>query len=140
MRVEFKVPGSRFKVQSAEELSAALAAEFGTRDVYELAARLGVAIEYGRWPLVTVGEWDARAAKITVNEAALDVAPDAKQAKAAIIAHELGHVAAHKYGLDSADKEKLAEEFAAYLLGDTQLSVNLRNIWRKAHGEAISRH
>jgi hypothetical protein len=110
------------------------------QDVYELAARWGVAIEYGRWPLATVGEYQARAAKIAVNEAALEVAPDRELAARAIIAHELGHVAARRDGVAREDEEAWAHNFAAQLLGGSNLLAELEAVWRRANDRTFPRY
>ncbi len=135
MRVEFKVQSSKFKVQGSR-----FKVQGVELDVYELAARWGVAIEYGRWPLVTVGEYDARAAKITVNEAALEVAPDKELAARAIIAHELGHVAARRFGVVCKNQEVWAHDFAAQILDDARLLTGLETLWRETNDGNFSRY
>jgi hypothetical protein len=84
-------------VEPGAALARHVAAEYGTADVFELAARAGVRLVYERWPLLTVGECEPRAGIVRVNLAALEQAREGderftKQALARlIIAHELGH-------------------------------------------------
>jgi Zn-dependent peptidase ImmA (M78 family) len=86
----------------------------GTNNVFEIAEKLTISIVYEKWYPVTVGEFDRKNRRITVNENA--GIPFEK-----IIAHELGHYFLGKIGPQSRrdaefDEEKLCDEFAVELL------------------------
>ncbi|MCA1624242.1 MAG: hypothetical protein LC778_10655 [Acidobacteria bacterium] len=83
--------------------------EFGTRDVFEIAERIGVKIVYESWFPVTIGEFDNRNKTICVNLNA-----GVKLEK--IIAHELGHFFAQEFNLNKAEEEKFAREFVEVLI------------------------
>ncbi len=83
--------------------------EFGTRDVYKIAEKIGVKIVYERWFLVTVGEFDRHNKTICVNL-------NAAEKREKIIAHELGHFFAQEFNLNKADEEKFCRDFARSLL------------------------
>jgi hypothetical protein len=119
-------------------LAQSLILQYGTRDVYELARHLELTIETARWPLVTVGEWDARARTIHINQAALDKAQAAgiavELAQTVIVAHELGHArAATKLEKSYPTRELneiLAHTFVLNLLQCMALLERLETIWR----------
>ncbi|MER3426811.1 MAG: hypothetical protein C4334_01735 [Pyrinomonas sp.] len=103
------------------ELAKKAVEEFGTRDVYEIARRLGVSIDFARWPLVTVGECEA--CTIRVNLTALDRAPHRRGwfsrdgLARIIVAHELGHLLAARWGVeDKRADEGLIHDFVRELL------------------------
>lgn len=80
---------------------------FGTNDVFEIAEILDISIIYEKWFPVTLGEFDRKKKRITVNQNA--AIPFEK-----IIAHELGHYFAQD--LEIIDEEKFCDEFAENLL------------------------
>jgi Zn-dependent peptidase ImmA (M78 family) len=82
--------------------------EFQTSDVFEIARRLDISITYAKWFPVTLGEFDKKNRRITVNE-------NAKIPFEKIIAHELGHYFAQDLKL--VDEEKFCDEFAEALYG-----------------------
>jgi hypothetical protein len=86
----------RVASKRGEQLAMDVERQYGTNDVFEIAARAGLKVEYSRWPLITVGEFERRTSTITVNLAALEIqgkpigqSPD--QLARLIVAHELGH-------------------------------------------------
>lgn len=90
----------------ADELAEKVAAQFQTRNVCEIAEKLGLKIVYEKWFPVTLGEFDWKKNQITVNENA-----DIEYRK--IIAHELGHYFLKKLELKvTGDEEVFCDEFA----------------------------
>ena len=107
MRDESNSAGDQLR--SAREYGADLArrveAEYRTNDVFKLAALAGVRVEYGRWPPVTVGEFEPRTSTISINLAAVERALGSDESRApswtlvrVIVAHELGHFFAARFG------------------------------------------
>jgi Zn-dependent peptidase ImmA (M78 family) len=91
-------------------LAKSVISKFGTNDVFEIALRYDISITYGKWFPVTLGEFDRKNRRITVNE-------NAEIPFEKIIAHELGHYfleefSPQKYG----DTEKICDDFAEQLL------------------------
>lgn len=109
--------------------------EFGTRDVYEIARRLGASIDFARWPLVTAGECEAGA--IRVNLAALERAPHctgwfSRDGLARIIvAHELGHLLAERWNMEGDRSEVWVHEFVRELLELPFDPVECERFWRR---------
>ncbi|MCU0238996.1 MAG: hypothetical protein MUC29_06105 [Pyrinomonadaceae bacterium] len=81
--------------------------DFGTNNVFEIAEKLEILIVYEKWFPVTLGEFDKKNKRITVNE-------NAKISFKKIIAHELGHYFAQNLKL--VEEEKFCDEFAENLL------------------------
>jgi hypothetical protein len=133
------------------ELARYVKKEYGTSDVFEIAASAGLKVEYGRWPLITAGEFEPRRSTVTVNLAALEQAEkgsaySAKVAARVIIAHELGHFfdgcfdtapqprIANLWSRQNSkrrqDQEQVAHSFAAELLRLPDAVEQLHSIWR----------
>ena len=144
---DFVTPSER-----GAELARYVEKEYGTTDVLEIAACARLKIEYRRWPLVTVGEFDPRTLTVTVNLTALEKLEQgssysAECAARVIIAHELGHFFDRRFAVtaqpakatfwsrkDSArrqDLEKVAHSFAAELLRLPNAVEQLHSIWRR---------
>jgi hypothetical protein len=110
------------QADAAREQGARLAGrvieEYATRDVFEIADRAGVRIAYERWPVVTIGECEPRAAIIRLNLNALERVRSAGKIERAIIAHELGHFFAARFGIevDREEGELVAFSFAENLI------------------------
>jgi Zn-dependent peptidase ImmA (M78 family) len=87
-------------------LASKISKEFQTNDVFEIARRLNISIVYEKWFPVTLGEFDKKNRRITVNK-------NAQIPFEKIIAHELGH-----YFLEEIepqrrkDAEKICIDFA----------------------------
>jgi Zn-dependent peptidase ImmA (M78 family) len=90
-------------------LAKSVISRFGTNDVFEIARRLDISITYAKWFPITLGEFDKKNRRITVNE-------NAKIPIEKIIAHELGHYFAQDLKL--VDEEKFCDEFAEALTQD----------------------
>jgi Zn-dependent peptidase ImmA (M78 family) len=83
---------------------------FQTNNVFEIATRLEISIVYAKWFPVTLGEFDRKNRRITVNK-------NARIPFEKIIAHELGHyfleeISPQRHG----DAEKICDDFAEELL------------------------
>src|SRR5882724_10929189 len=109
------------------ELARRVAVEFGTRNPGAIAEMIGVRVSYGRWPMVTVGEFDSKNSTINVNLNALQNAKQetdrwfsAEVLLDVIVAHELGHFfdfQTHSVGdLDRTMTELVAHSFTQALL------------------------
>lgn len=96
-----------FAVADGLSLANDVADRFQTKDVFEIAERLGISITYAKWFPVTIGEFDKKNRRITVNE-------NANILFEKIIAHELGHYFAQDLKL--IDEEKFCDNFADELL------------------------
>jgi Zn-dependent peptidase ImmA (M78 family) len=86
--------------------------KFGTDNVFKIARKLAISIAYAKWFPVTLGEFDSKNKRITVNE-------NAEIPFEKIIAHELGHYFLQtKFDLKTVtvNKEKFCDEFAEELL------------------------
>lgn len=97
---------------SGIELAHKIHFRFGTNDVFEIVERLGISITYGKWFPVTLGEFDRKNKRITVNK-------NAEMPFEKIIAHELGHYFLLEiFGSESLsfDEEKFCDDFAKELL------------------------
>jgi Zn-dependent peptidase ImmA (M78 family) len=81
--------------------------DFGTNNVFEIAEKIDISIIYAKWFPVTLGEFDRKNRRITVNQ-------NAKNSFEKIIAHELGHYFAKD--LKIFDEERFCDEFAEKLL------------------------
>jgi Zn-dependent peptidase ImmA (M78 family) len=95
-------------------LSKKIISKFGTNDVCEIARRLDISIAYAKWFPITLGEFDKKNKRITVNE-------NAKIPLKKIIAHELGHYFLREnfdLGTLTFDEEKFCDEFAEALTQD----------------------
>ncbi len=85
---------------------------FGTNNVFEIAQNLNISITYAKWFPVTLGEFDKKNRRITVNK-------NAEIPFEKIIAHELGHYFVWlNFELRhlNFDEEKFCDEFAEELL------------------------
>ncbi len=92
------------------DLAEKIYSEFGTNCVFEIARKLDISIVYEKWFPVTLGEFDKKNRRITVNK-------NAQFPFEKIIAHELGHyflgeIEPHRHR----DVEKICDEFADELL------------------------
>jgi Zn-dependent peptidase ImmA (M78 family) len=86
--------------------------KFGANDVFEIAQKLDISITYAKWFPVTLGEFDGKNKRITVNE-------NAKIPFEKIIAHELGHYFLAEFSPQRhRDTEKICDEFAEELTKD----------------------
>jgi Zn-dependent membrane protease YugP len=129
------------------ELARRVIASCGTSDVFDLARQACVRVVYERWPLVTVGEYDPRAATIRVNLAALEQSRQRNEAGAAwpspemlarmIVAHELGHlIDAREHSASSRNRKRdavhelIAHAFARSLLGMPASPSCYEKIWQ----------
>jgi Zn-dependent peptidase ImmA (M78 family) len=84
--------------------------EFGTNDVFEIARKLSISIVYEKWFPVTLGEFDKKNRRITVNQ-------NAEIPFEKIIAHELGHYfLEEKSPQRHGETEKICDNFAEELL------------------------
>jgi hypothetical protein len=91
-------------------LAELVTSEFQTSDVFEIARRLDISITYVKWFPVTLGEFDAKSKRITVNE-------NAEIPFEKIIAHELGHYFLQEFlPQRHGDTEKFCDDFADELL------------------------
>lgn len=97
----------RFAVANGLSLANEVASRFQTNNVFEIAERLDISITYETWFPVTLGEFDRKSMRITVNK-------NAEIPFEKIIAHELGHYFAQN--LTVIDEERFCDEFAAELL------------------------
>ena len=88
-------------------MAKSISSEFGTNNVFEIARRLDISITYAKWFPVTLGEFDRKNKRITVNQ-------NAKIPFEKIVAHELGHYFAQNLKL--VEEEKFCDEFAENLL------------------------
>ena len=94
----------------AVKIAQKIVADLETRDVYEIARRSDISVVFERWYPVTLGEFDRKNRRITVNR-------NAPVAVETIVAHELGH-----YFLqdlvpgEGVDIERLCDRFADALL------------------------
>ena len=97
-------------VMNGTILAKSVAAEFHTINVFEIAERLHISIVYEKWFPVTLGEFDRKNRRITVNE-------NAKIPFENIIAHELGHYFLETFSPQrTGDAEKICDDFAETLL------------------------
>lgn len=98
------------KVMNGIHLAEKIFSEFGTNDVFEIAKRLDISITYAKWFPVTLGEFDEKNKRITVNE-------NAEIPFEKIIAHELGHYFLGEIEPQrQRDTETFCDEFAEELL------------------------
>jgi Zn-dependent peptidase ImmA (M78 family) len=97
------------KVMTGTNLARSIVTKFQTSDVFEIAARLDISIIYSLWFPVTLGEFDKKNRRITVNE-------NAKIPREKIVAHELGHYFAQNLKLS--DEENFCDDFADELTRD----------------------
>jgi Zn-dependent peptidase ImmA (M78 family) len=91
-------------------LAKSIVSEFQTNNVFKIAQRLDISIVYEQWFPVTLGEYNRKKRRITVNK-------NAQIPFDKIIAHELGHyflegLSPQRHG----DEEKICDEFADELL------------------------
>jgi Zn-dependent peptidase ImmA (M78 family) len=86
------------------ELIEQLVRETGSANPFAIAAARSIAVEYGEWTPVTLGEYDDRSRTITINRRA---AADHR----IIAAHELGHAI---LGRDASESD--CDRFARLLL------------------------
>lgn len=130
------------------ELARRVIASCGTSDVFDLARQACVRVVYERWPLVTVGEYDPRAATIRVNLAALEQSrqrieafgvawPSTEILARLIVAHELGHLfdarersASSRNRKRDATRELIAHAFARNLLGMPASASCYEKFWQ----------
>ncbi len=103
-------------MMNGSEASRMITDENGTKDVFELAFRLGVRIVFEEWEPITFGEFDKKTQRICINRRALGSMDDPAGFEKTVIAHELGHFAAEKLNLVNLDEEKFACEFAEELI------------------------
>lgn len=88
-----------------------LIVDLGTRDVYEIARRTDISVEFESWFPVTFGEFDRKNRRITVNR-------NAPVWVEVIVAHELGHYFLQDLtGIEGIDIERSCDRFANALLG-----------------------
>jgi Zn-dependent peptidase ImmA (M78 family) len=86
--------------------------DFGTNNVFEIAEKLDISIIYAKWFPVTLGEFDRKNRRITVNQ-------NAEKPFEKIIAHELGHYFLAEFSPQRhRDTEKICDEFAEELTKD----------------------
>ena len=86
--------------------------KFGTRDVFEIARRANVCINYESWHPATIGEFERKTQSIRVNLRASERGISFEK----IVAHELGHFFAADLKTSRSEEEKFACEFAENLL------------------------
>jgi Zn-dependent peptidase ImmA (M78 family) len=101
-------------IMNGEILANKIASEFGTNNVFEIAKQLDISITYANWFPVTLGEFDKKNKRITVNQ-------NAKIPLKKIIAHEFGHYFLREnfdLGTLTFDEEKFCDEFAEALTQD----------------------
>lgn len=89
--------------------------EYGTCDVFLIAEKAGVSINYENWHPFTIGEFERKTKTIFVNRNALAKAENAEDLEKKIVAHELGHFFAIKLKLEKKEEEKFAHAFAEKL-------------------------
>ncbi len=92
--------------------------DYGTRDVFLIAEKVGISIIYESWHPVTFGEFAKNTKTIRVNKNALASAEDAEDLEQKIVAHELGHFFAIDLKLEQKEEEKFARLFAKKLLAN----------------------
>ena len=98
-------------------LAKSVISRFGTDCVFEIARKANVSIIYGKWFPVTLGEFDKKKRRITVNE-------NAQIPFEKIIAHELGHYflgelsPQRRRDAEIFNEEKFCDEFADELTKD----------------------
>jgi Zn-dependent peptidase ImmA (M78 family) len=91
-------------------LAKSIVSEFQTNNVFEIAQRLDISIVYEQWFPVTLGEYNRKKRRITVNK-------NAQIPFDKIIAHELGHYFLEGFSPQRhGDEEKICDEFADELL------------------------
>jgi len=101
-----------FAVANGLSLATEVASRFQTKCVFEIARKSNIAIVYGKWFPVTLGEFDIKNKRITVNE-------NGEIPFERVVAHELGHYFLRENfepGPLSFDEEKFCDEFADELL------------------------
>jgi Zn-dependent peptidase ImmA (M78 family) len=101
-----------FAAANGLSLASEVASRFQTKCVFEIARKSNIAIVYGKWFPVTLGEFDIKNKRITVNE-------NGGIPFERIIAHELGHYFLRdNFELRplSFDEEQFCDEFADELL------------------------
>jgi Zn-dependent peptidase ImmA (M78 family) len=95
---------------SGSKLAEKVMNRFHTNSVDEIARTLGISIVYEKWFPITLGEFDRKNRRITVNE-------NATIPFETIIAHELGHYFLEEFSRQRhRDAEKICDEFADELL------------------------
>lgn len=100
---------------TASELAKNVIEKFATRDVFEIARKVGAKIVYESWYPTTIGEFERETNTILVNLRALENNKNAADLEKIIIAHELGHFFAGDLNLDKSEEEKFAKDFAREL-------------------------
>ena len=94
----------------ADKIAQKIVADLETKDVYEIARRSDISVVFERWYPVTLGEFDRKNRRITVNRNAAVVAET-------IVAHELGHYFLQDLAAsEGVDIERLCDRFADALL------------------------
>ncbi len=95
---------------SGSKLAEKVTNQFRTNNVFRIAQKLEISIVYEKWFPVTLGEFDKKKRRITVNE-------NAEIPFEKIIAHELGHYFLEEFlPRRHRDAEKICDEFADELL------------------------
>ena len=94
----------------AGKIAQKIVADLETRDVYEIAQRSDISVEFERWYPVTLGEFDRKNRRITVNR-------NAAVGAETIVAHELGHYFLQDLAAsEGLDIERFCDRFADALL------------------------
>ena len=119
--MEFEVL-DREAMFSASNCAEKVWALFGTNDVDEIAARVGVKITEESWQPVTFGEYHRKTKLIVINT-------NAHETREKIVAHELGHFFWQAFSLENSDgkqdEESFCNEFAARIVNDRIASKDL---------------
>lgn len=103
--------GTQCKMEGIK-LAGKIISKFQTGDVFEIARKLNISIVYEKWFPVTLGEFDKKNRRITVNE-------NAQISFEKIIAHELGHYFLEEIAPQRhRDAEKICDDFAEELTKD----------------------
>lgn len=92
--------------------------EYGTRDIFFISEKAGIAIIYESWHPLTIGEFERGKKTIFVNRNAMANAENSEDLEKKIIAHELGHFFAINLRLGKKEEEKFARLFAERILRD----------------------
>lgn len=104
------------KPEFVEKIINRIAAAAGTFDVFEIAEKNGVSIQYENWHPVTIGEFERKTKTIRVNLRALNDNKKNEKLKKMIVAHELGHFFAGEFNFDKTGEEMFAHQFAESLV------------------------
>ncbi|MCY7345663.1 MAG: ImmA/IrrE family metallo-endopeptidase [Pyrinomonadaceae bacterium] len=102
---------------SGDEFVERVFLNFGAKNVFEIAEKVGVKIVYQKWFPVTLGEFDWRTKTIIVNE-------NAPIPLEKIVAHELGHYFLKEFKIENvADEESFCDEFAVEMLDRLRIQI-----------------